>query len=1197
LPLSALLWRVPVVVAALAVAWRLPRYHRWCLAVVMLTAIAMDGLLPAERPVREITSELEARAVVIQQKLAALADDQSLRRILGAGGAEAKPEALFALLDQATRGLGGQLDALLLVDDRGLPVAWTGPRPRLPLRLRPLGERAIQTEPGVDVYWLWWREPISDDGRTQGALLAGVRLAEPGQRQILGVSAGRAAVILPRLETPPSSVVLGNLGVEIGPARPRLWSTPGTALLATAIVVAAVGGTTALAGSGIAALAVLPALGWLPHGWWLVGAACAAALGCSRLRARSPARILAISAIGVAAWLLPGLLEVTGMGTLSQALLWPGALAAALLAALTAMLRSAAVYTTRPWAVRLVALTPLLVGAGLADTRLVGLGTVLVLLFGAARGSVLLPAVTAAAMLAGAGDASRRTGLLATTEVTLAHMERNEAPARLLLAALPEPGLDELVRLPEEERLVVLGRLAHWLALEERVRGGSLSLTDPSGREAGTWGEQQTFVGPAPKQLATRALRRGWQISLLDPAPPDDLLAALRAAGVDAPVAAFDRSGKPLSRGAAFRPLSPELVGRALAAGRSWGRVGVGEREFTAYLRAHGDQVLAVPWLRPPLAEQALSLAALTLWALAPLTLWLQRRRWRRWWRERRTFGGRLRLLSVAAALLPVLLLGQLLPQQWERQRAKARLELARAVGQLLINAHRTDELGWLVREMGGTVVAFRGGQLASSTRPDLAQLGAVPLLPPREAYERAVRGWPEPVVSGTDSISVWVPLPGSETTGIVGVVDLKLQALGRSPTPGEWFAITGVLAMLLALATAERLGQRLSQPLRRLVMAARRLRRGDRLATLDTGGDEDVKALGSAFLVMAREVQRREEDLRRERDLLERVLTTLSAAVMVAKSDGELELANPAARQLLPEPFVRLDALDRRFGRDLVRLVDRARDGERSETTLNPPGTPESLWRIAALPLPASSGSVLLVLEDLSEVARAQRLASLAGLARIVAHEVKNPLTPIRLWAEELQAALANGAESVVRVAALAAPQILERVEHLKEVAQGFGNLVALEQWRAEPVALRALATDVVTEYSVLAQRSISTRVVGEDLVIVADPRWLQRALRHLLENSARVLAGRPGEITVSVSQRSGQAVLAVCDSGGGVPRELLGRLFEPHFSTTSEGTGLGLAVVRRVAELAGGSAEADNAAGGLEVRLFFPIPEDGKR
>jgi signal transduction histidine kinase len=1184
---------VPLAAAAVAIAWRrIPRRGPF-IAVVVLSALTLDAAFPTVREAGEFAARVNVRATQLERRLDALADDGRLRRLLYPGGGEAEPEALFVFIAEAWRSLPFRVDSLVLVDEHGLPVAWTGPAARLPVHMRLLGERAVAAEPGVGSVWLWWRESVFESGRPVGSVLAGVGLPEDGSRSVLGAWAGRAAAVFPRLEGWAAPVAPGpvpSLGLEVRRARPVPWSVPGLALLMVLLVLAIGGPPAVLAAVVGGALVVLLSLGWLERAWWLVGALVAGSLAAARLPHSWAGRVGKAVVVGALAWSLPGLFDLVSLDPLPERLLVPGALRWAMVASLAVLLRNAARGSVPPpLLIRLASWLPLAAGLVAADATLLGVGAATVTLLGLPGRGLLLPALAAASLIVGGDDAARRSELVATTESTLARLERVQAPARALLTTLPEGALSTMVRLEPPERLVVLGRLATWLGLAETLPGTSLVLTDPSGEEAGTWGEAAIQAEGLPRELASRALHNGWQVGILAPPPPYDLLAALAAAGVRVPVAVFDRSGAPSSRGATFRPLSPVVVGRALADGRSWGRVGVGEREFAAYLHARRDAVLAVPWIRPPVAEAGLTLAALALWGMFPLAGWERRRRWLNWWRQRRTFGGRVRVLAVATAVLPVLLLGQLLPLQWNRQQEKARLELGRAVSQLLVTARWEEGLSWLVRELGGAVAVYQSGKLVSSTRPDLVALGEVPWLPPPEAYVRSVRGWREPVVLGREETDVFAPV-GGEQPGVVGVIGLRVQALGRSPSPGEWFVFTAILAMMVALATAERLGQRLGRPLRRLVGAAHRLQRGEPFAGLETGGDEDVRALGRAFVTMAREVQRREEELRRERDLLERVLETLSAAVLVTDAGGRVELANPAARQLLGGDEL-ITGITRSFAPEVASLASRAASGERVEGTIRPVSSPEAVWRATVLPLPGGAGRVLLVMEDLSELARAERLASFAELARIAAHEVKNPLTPIRLWAEELNAALARGPDDVVGVARVAAREILERVEHLRGVAQGFSNLVALEHWEPEVLDLAELAHEVTAEYEVLRQRGVDLRVVGGEAEIVADGQWIRRALRHLLENSARVLAGRGGEVVVAVRRLDDRAVLSVRDSGGGVPPELLGRLFEPHFSTTSEGSGLGLAVVQRVAARAGGSAEARNVDGGLEVRLVFPL------
>jgi hypothetical protein len=349
--------------------------------------------------------------------------------------------------------------------------------------------------------------------------------------------------------------------------------------------------------------------------------------------------------------------------------------------------------------------------------------------------AALLPAV----LLVGGHDAARVRRVVGSVESTVALLEQAERPARALLASLPAPGLAELVRLAPPERLVVLGRLAGWTSFGATLPGAALVLLDPAGEAVSVWGELPGIVGGDPRELAGREIGGGWRIAVLAPPPPYHLLTALLERGAEGAAAAFDRAGAPTGRGAVFQPLTPARVGMALAAQRGWGPVGVGERTFSAYLRAHGDAVFAVPLLRQPRAELVLVTAALALWGALPLLAWQHRHRLAGWWQRRHTFAGRVETVLLATALIPVLLLALLLSQQWGRQRERSRLELGRAIGRPI-----SDPAGWdralpaVVRDMGGTAVLYRAGALVWCTRPDLAASVAVPLLPPRRRIRRA---------------------------------------------------------------------------------------------------------------------------------------------------------------------------------------------------------------------------------------------------------------------------------------------------------------------------------------------------------------------------------------------------------------------------------------------------------------------------
>ena len=1206
LPPASLLWRLPLVVLGLALAW--PRLGRVRLATagIAAAALAIDGLAPAALAPARWAQAAGAEIVQVQRRLESLAGRPELLEVLEAGGSEAAPEAAFSELRRGSATAGLALDALVLVDERGGPVAWTGKRAQVPFRLRLLGERAVAAEPGVAEAWIWWREPVLEGGRTIGELLAGIVLPEGGSRRALRHSAGRAAVIIPRWEggtTVASPAGVRLLGVEVARSEPVFWSAPGLAALLTAVLLAstAVGcarGALVLAAIVLAGLGAGASVPWLAVlallavgvGFRLVGSPLA-----ERGGGPGPTSwvtsLAAAAAVAMLVWAGIDLMSTRRAVSTPESLLTPTVWQAALaLSWALVFLNAPRARTAMRPLLRAAAWAPLVAGMLLAEPWLIAAGAGVVVLLGLPAGALVLPGVAAALVIVGSDDAARRATLTSVVDSTLAGLARETEPAEALLASIPESGLAELVRLAPGEMVVVLGRVAGWLGFAEALPGGSLAVVDPELSTVAVWGQDFGGWDVPPRELATRRLAGGWHLSVLAAERPYNVLAALASAGVEAPTAAVDRSGAPLARGATFRPLAPDRVGRALADGRSWGRIVVGEREFQAYLKVYESWVVAVPWVREPLPELGLSIAGLALWGALPYAAWRQRRWARDAWVQRRTFAGRLRALSAAATLIPLLMLAQLLPRQWAGQQQRARLELGRALSQPLGITGIDEQIPWLVRDMGATLAVYREGRLIWCSRPDQVATGEVPSLAPEEAFVRAVRGWREPLVTGDGRVSVFAPLASVPAPEVGAILGLQVGKGLQASTPQEWFVITGVWAAALALAMAERVGRRLARPLEHLVRATHRLERGESVTGLLAQGDEEFVALTRAFQTMADTVQRREDDVRRERDLLERVLGTLSAAVVVVDAGNGSELANASARRLLGDSE-QVTVLRRRFGPAVDDMLARAAAGKTVVETVRPPAAAEALWQITVMPLAGMDGRRLVVMEDLSEVARAERLSSLAELARIVAHEVKNPLTPIRLWAEELQAALEVGAPRVVEIARTAAEQILGRVAHLRDVAQGFSNLVALEHWERQPLALGPLAQRVAGEYEVAAHRGVAMRLrLSGAGRITADPSWVERAIRHLLDNSLRAIGTGPGEVWLEIDDAGGEVVLRVRDTGGGVPEGNLHRLFEPHFSTTSEGSGLGLAVVRRVMERAGGRAEARNVEGGLEVALVFP-------
>ncbi len=1154
------------------------------LSILSLASWGVEGLSRAERDEIRVNSRFAGQVRRLQGELAALAEQPALRQLLAGTGAEAEPETPFELLARSLQRFPPGLDSLVLVDLRGEPVAWAGPRPRLPLQWRPVGERVCVPEAWVEEVVLWCREPAFESGRVVGSVLAAVAVPAAGARRALGVWAGPSAVLVPVVNR--GGKGLPSLQLVPRPASSASWRVSGGALALTPLVFLLAVPPASRAWLALGAGAVALAIGLLPVP--LLPALVMAAMAWLA-KTLPPTQLVRFGASVVAAvvgWALPPLLLELGVASVPSSLLLPSLSFLASLVAFVAFLMACPPAPRHlPW----LCLPFLAAGLWMASGLWLAVGVLVLLTNLGPRHRPLWSAWAAACLFLGGGDGARRNEILAKTEATLARWGEVQRVARALLGALPEGRLEELVQAAAGQRVVHLGELGAFVQLGQVLPGTALVLEDADGEVKASWGETGVLGQGRTQELAVRPLREGWRLQLLAPPSPYHVLAALTASGVGVPLAAFDRAGAPVSRGAPFRPLSPVVVGEALARERLWGRVEVGTRSAPTYLRAYEDWVLAVPWLRPLWPDAALVLAALGVWGAAPFTLWRIYPRVLGWWRERASFTGRLRMLAFTATLVPLAILGNALPAQWAREREQGRAELARTLASSVSQESWQESLENLVRDLGVVVAVYRPSYLLLTSRPDLAMLGSVPLLPDAAAYVRAVRRWFEPLVVRQDTTAVYIPARSGDQPLVFAVFGLA-DVLASHFHPAEWFAVTGLWAVLLALWAAETLATRLSGPMAQLVDAARRLGQGKRadLQELAPGGDE-FATLAQAFTAMAAEVKARQAELERERDLLQRVLENLSAAVLVLQ-DGKVILANEAAKKIgVAQGW---QALRQMFGPSLDPLLSSA---VASSLRLAPRGQADALWQVTAVPLSGDGERLLLVLEDLSEVARAERLASLTELARIVAHEVKNPLTPIRLWVEELQAALEKGPQTLAEVARLAVTEILQQVVRLKDVSQGFANLVALERWEPTTVDVAHLAEEVVAEYSILERRGVHLELVRPPggLPVSADPSWLARALRHLLDNSVKALSRQSGRVTVEVKEEAGCVVLAVRDTAGGVAEEHLPRLFEPHFSATSEGSGLGLAVVRRVCQRAGGRAEARNLAEGLEVRMLLPKHE----
>jgi two-component system nitrogen regulation sensor histidine kinase NtrY len=269
-------------------------------------------------------------------------------------------------------------------------------------------------------------------------------------------------------------------------------------------------------------------------------------------------------------------------------------------------------------------------------------------------------------------------------------------------------------------------------------------------------------------------------------------------------------------------------------------------------------------------------------------------------------------------------------------------------------------------------------------------------------------------------------------------------------------------------------------------------------------------------------------------------------------------------------------------------------RGGPQAVSLPGPDGTEVRQWSLVWVPIPGEGEpKALVVVEDVTEVVRGQRLQAWAEMARMIAHEIKNPLTPIRLSAEHLREVRQRDPASFDRVFDQCIANILQHVEELRSISVECSTYSRIPRIEPEPGDLGAEVRDLVAGYQVGLPAGVRMTYDGPRTAVETsfDARLLMRAVRNLLENALRAV-GRGGEVGVVVEHGDGAARIRVLDDGPGVESAELGRIFEPYFSTHDSGTGLGLPIARRIVEEHGGQMQACNREeGGLSVSITLPL------
>jgi PAS domain S-box-containing protein len=415
------------------------------------------------------------------------------------------------------------------------------------------------------------------------------------------------------------------------------------------------------------------------------------------------------------------------------------------------------------------------------------------------------------------------------------------------------------------------------------------------------------------------------------------------------------------------------------------------------------------------------------------------------------------------------------------------------------------------------------------------------------------------------------------------------------------------ILAVFAAVLLAVVLGNQLAAPLLLLADGVRQVAAGDLTAKPVFASKDELGGLTRSFAVMTAQVAEAREAVQRgiaqlegARTRLQTILDTLTAGVIVFDREGHIDTVNPGATRILQRPLA--SCRGRRLS-DLPDLQDFSQGVEQRFELLatSPEAGERDQWQesfdlkrgdgatltllVRGATLPGESR--LMVFDDITEVVSAQRSAAWAEVARRLAHEIKNPLTPIQLSAERLKHRLEAKLEGADQALLLRSVNtIVNQVQAMQTLVNAFRDYARLPAAQMLPLDLNELAGEVLALYGQAQDNGLLVANLSAGLPrILGDATQIRQVIHNLVQNGLDAVADRPdGQVELITSVARGEqgellAVrLTVIDNGPGFADKVLKRAFEPYVTTKTKGTGLGLAVVKKIADEHGARLRAAN-------------------
>ena len=444
---------------------------------------------------------------------------------------------------------------------------------------------------------------------------------------------------------------------------------------------------------------------------------------------------------------------------------------------------------------------------------------------------------------------------------------------------------------------------------------------------------------------------------------------------------------------------------------------------------------------------------------------------------------------------------------------------------------------------------------------------------------------------------------------------ELTLSRLGLK----RLYALTLTLSLLVVLLTAVSaaffLSERFGSSLEALAEGTRAVAQGDFTEQYPIRSSDELGALTGLFNQMTRQLFEAKQASEHQQRVvesakvhLESVLTHLSSGVLALDHELRLRSVNPSAALILSAPLQEMQRMSLNqiaekysllssFCHTIMDAFEETDSGEwqRQIERLSRNGNQILLMRGTRLPEGGEAGYVV-VFDDISHLLQAERQAAWGEVARRLAHEIKNPLTPIQLSAERLQQKLSDKVdEEDAQLLSRATQTIVSQVAAMKNMVSDFANYARGPALKLSRLELHKLIREVLGLYETNIIQ-IVLKLDAPRSEVNGDATRLRQVIHNLLQNAQDALQGVPQpKMTLQTEVQNGEIHLRVEDNGAGFPESVLARAFEPYMTTKAKGTGLGLAIVKKIVEEHGGHSSIENiVGGGARVNISLPLVEE---